>query len=184
MKHLRKKNCIKNFPSLLFECSYNLTKVLYIHEIFSFDVTLKVRFNNIVHAWQPWAKHQVTCVTKIQGYPSILFPSISWSFAFSSVLLGVKPCCTTAPQSGSWATCSRISSTSRFFPGGSTSFVIFCCRVRGSAISWINWPSGLLSTYRNTSRENVDKHYLSHFLLLFSLIILNDDLTCITLHLI
>lgn len=65
-----------------------------------------------------------------------------------------KPCCMTAPQSGSWATCSRISSTSRFFPGGSTSFVILCCRVRGSAISWINWPSGLLSTYRHTNKIN------------------------------
>lgn len=60
------------------------------------------------------------------------------------------PCCTTAPQSGSWATCSRISSTSRFFPGGSTSFVILCWRVRGNAISWMNWPSGLLSTYTGT----------------------------------
>lgn len=107
-------------------------------------------------------------------YPSVLLPSISRSFAFSSVFLGVKPCCTTAPQSGSWATCSRISSTSRFFPGGSTSFVIFCCRVRGSAISWINWPSGLLSTCRKRSRENVDKPYLFKFLLLFLLITLND----------
>lgn len=68
-------------------------------------------------------------------------PRVLWS----------EPCCTTAPQSGSWATCSRISSTSRFFPGGSTSFVIFCCSVRGNAISWINWPSGLLSTCGNTS---------------------------------
>lgn len=63
------------------------------------------------------------------------------------------PWCTTAPQSGSWATCSRISSTSRFFPGGSTSFVILCWRVRGNAISWINWPSGLLSTWKNTNKE-------------------------------
>lgn len=68
----------------------------------------------------------------------------------STLSLSSVPCCTTAPQSGSWATCSRISSTSRFFPGGSTSFVILCWRVRGKAISWINWPSGLLSTCRYT----------------------------------
>lgn len=61
------------------------------------------------------------------------------------------PCCTTAPQSGSWATCSRISSTSRFFPGRSTSRVICCWRVRGRAISWTNWPSGLLSTYKQST---------------------------------
>lgn len=56
------------------------------------------------------------------------------------------PCCTTEPQSGSCATCSRISSTSRFFPGRSTRRVICCWRVRGRAMSCVNWPSGLLST--------------------------------------
>lgn len=67
----------------------------------------------------------------------------------SSICFCSEPCCTTAPQSGSWATCSRISSTSRFFPGGSTSFVILCCSVRGNAMSCMNWPSGLLSTCRS-----------------------------------
>lgn len=73
-------------------------------------------------------------------------PRVLWS----------EPCCTTVPQSGSWATCSRISSTSRFFPGGSTSFVIFCCSVRGNAISWINCPSGLLSTCGNTNKNKIE----------------------------
>lgn len=75
------------------------------------------------------------------------------------------PCCTSRLQSGSWASCSRISSTSRFLPGGSTSRVICCCRVWGRAISWVNWPSGLLSTYQKTSTqltntsENVHHYY-------------------------
>lgn len=77
-------------------------------------------------------------------------------------VLQSEPCCTTAPQSGSWATCSRISSTSRFLPGGSTSFVIFCWRVRGNAISWINWPSGLLSTCRHTNKNKWREHWWTH----------------------
>lgn len=131
-----------------------------------------LELNTKLHVW-----------IKFKNIPTFSF-HLSPDHLPSPLFLRVKPCCTTAPQSGSWATCSRISSTSRFFPGGSTSFVIFCCRVRGSAISWINWPSGLLSTYRNTSRENADKYYLSLILLIFPLIFLNDDLKCITLYLI
>lgn len=47
-------------------------------------------------------------------------------------------------------------------------------------MSWINWPSGLLSTYRKTHH----KKNIYPIFYCFSLIILNDDLKCITLHLI
>lgn len=149
MKYLRKKNYSKDVISFSYECASHTYKLQFgkddAHKIFSLMWILKSNLIIITIMFHPPSM----CLLII----CLLFYSIS--------VLRVRPCCTTAPQSGSWATCSRISSTSRFFPGGSTIFVIFCCSVRGTAISWINWPSGLLSTCRNTSKINVVKHYPS-----------------------
>lgn len=67
--------------------------------------------------------------------------------ASDNTVLADTPSRTTSAQSGSWATCSKVSSTSLFLPGGSMMWLMCCCKVLGNVISWVNCPSGLLSIW-------------------------------------